>query len=87
MNKKIFVTRVSSNNQVTIPNAVLKALHVNPSDEIEWTVELNDLITVRKASPQKNDFWKAVDAQERKYGSVNTSEINWGKDVGSEKLE
>lgn len=87
MNKKIFVSKVSSDNQVTIPNTVLKALHVNPSDEIEWIVESNKQITVRKASSQKNDFWKTVDAQERKYGSVNTPETDWGNDTGSEKLE
>lgn len=33
------------------------------------------------------DFWTIIAEQERKYGNVNTPEINWGEDIGAEKIE
>ncbi|GHP13401.1 hypothetical protein YK48G_08260 [Lentilactobacillus fungorum] len=81
------VSKITSKNQVTIPKAVREALNVKSSDEIEWELRSDGQITVKRMSPEKDDFWKMVDEQEKKYGKVDTPEIDWGPDAGSEDFD
>ncbi|EHO46166.1 hypothetical protein [Lentilactobacillus kisonensis] len=37
--------------------------------------------------PNSSAFWLVVDEQEKKYGSVNTPEVDWDSDVGSEDFD
>ncbi len=81
------VSKINSKNQVTIPKMIREALHVKSSGEIEWELESNGQITVSRKSPKVSGFWRTVDEQEKKYGSVDTPEIDWGPDVGSEEFD
>lgn len=40
-----------------------------------------------KKKRKEKDLWSIVKKQEKKHGSINTPEINWGKDVGEEKIQ
>ncbi|GAA2972679.1 type II toxin-antitoxin system PrlF family antitoxin [Lentilactobacillus parakefiri] len=83
----VIVSKITANNQVTIPKTVREVLNVQASDEIEWEVGFDGQVTVKKASPEESDFWKIVDEQEEKYGKVDTPEVDWGSDVGSEEFD
>ena len=78
------LSKITSKNQVTIPKAVREALDVKSSDSIKWEIEPDGDIKVKRDEP---DFWTTVDQQQKKYGSVDTPEIDWGPDVGSEDFD
>ncbi|MGF2384692.1 AbrB family transcriptional regulator [Lentilactobacillus otakiensis] len=42
---------------------------------------------MKRTALEKSDFWKVVDQQEKEYGSVDTPEVDWGEDVGSENFD
>ncbi|MFD1124854.1 type II toxin-antitoxin system PrlF family antitoxin [Lentilactobacillus raoultii] len=86
-NNIIAVSKITSKNQVTIPKTIREVLNVKSSDEIVWALGADGQITVKKISPEKDKFWKIVDEQEKKYGSVDTPEVNLGKDVGLEDFD
>lgn len=50
-------------------------------------LESDGQITMKRTAIETSDFWKVVDEQEKKYGSVETLEVNWGEDVGSENFD
>lgn len=81
------VSKITAKNQVTIPKTIREVLNVKSSDEIKWELGSDGQITVKRKSPEKSDFWKTVDEQEKKYGSVDTPEVDWGEDVGSEDFD
>ena len=35
----------------------------------------------------EDDLWKKVRGQEEKYGTIDTPEIEWGEDIGTEIIE
>ncbi|KLD42451.1 AbrB family transcriptional regulator [Lactiplantibacillus plantarum] len=35
----------------------------------------------------KPDLWQLVDEQEKKFGNLSTTEVDWGKDVESEDFD
>lgn len=72
--KMKITSKITSNNQVTIPEGVRRTLRVGPNDTIQWSMGSNDVVTVRRAS---DDLWKIVSAQEKIYGSVDTPEVDW----------
>ncbi|MDE3750570.1 type II toxin-antitoxin system PrlF family antitoxin [Pediococcus pentosaceus] len=77
-------SKITSKNQVTIPKTVRDLLNLNSTDTIEWSIEPDGKITVMRSMP---NLWRVVDTQEKKYGSVDTPEIDWGTDVESEGFD
>ncbi|AEB72545.1 type II toxin-antitoxin system PrlF family antitoxin [Lentilactobacillus buchneri] len=81
------ISKITAKNQVTIPKTIREALNVKSSDKIEWELGADGQITVKRTAPEKDDFWKMVDEQEKKYGSIVTPEVDWGEDAGSEDFD
>lgn len=77
-------SKITSKNQVTIPKTVRDFLEVKSSDMIEWKIESNGKVTI---IPSKADLWQIVDEQEQKFGNLDTPEIVWGEDAGSEEFD
>ena len=75
--------KMTSKNQITIPKAVRDFLQLSENDTIEFNVE-DDGVTIQR---KKDDSWGVAEKQRVKYGVVNTPEIDWGKDVGSEVID
>ncbi|WEV43858.1 type II toxin-antitoxin system PrlF family antitoxin [Lactobacillus sp. ESL0684] len=74
-------SKITSKNQITIPKTVRNILQVNPQDKIEWLISPDGKITVTTDKP---NLWDIIDEQEKQYGSIATSEVEWGKDIESE---
>lgn len=81
------ISKITAKNQVTIPKTIREALNVKSSDKIEWELGADGQITEKRTAPEKDDFWKMVDEQEKKYGSIVTPEVDWGEDAGSEDFD
>lgn len=77
-------SKITSKNRVTIPKTVRDFLEVGPSDAIEWQIEANSRVTI---AAKKQDLWDIVAEQEKKFGNVNTKEIDWREDIESEGLD
>ncbi|KGO32503.1 type II toxin-antitoxin system PrlF family antitoxin (plasmid) [Oenococcus alcoholitolerans] len=77
-------SKITSKNQVTIPKTVRDFLEAGSSDIIEWQIEPNGKVMVAKSKP---DLWQIVDEQEKKFGNLSTTEVDWGKDVESEDFD
>lgn len=60
------ISKITAKNQVTIPKTIREALNVKSSDKIEWELGADGQITVKRTAPEKDDFWKMVDEQEKK---------------------
>lgn len=69
------VSKITSKNQVTVPRSIREVLKVNSGDSIEWTVGISGNVTVKNTN---YNLWDIVKRQQVVYGSVDTSEIEWG---------
>lgn len=78
--------KITSKNQITIPKAVRDSLKLNKNDKtLIFNINNDQKITVEK--PKKKSLWNIVAEQEKKYGSIDTPEIEWGDDVGEERIQ
>lgn len=77
-------SKITSKNQVTIPKTVRDLLEVKSTDTIEWQIEPNGRVVIVRSKP---DLWQQVDEQEKKFGNLSTTEIDWGKDVESDEFD
>lgn len=78
--------KITSKNQITIPKAVRDSLHLGKGDKtILFNIHDNQQITVEK--PHQQDLWTIVAEQAKKYGSVDTPEIDWGDGAGEERID
>ena len=77
-------SKITSKNQITIPKTVRELLKVRPTDTIEWQIEPNGRVMIVRSKP---DLWQLVDEQEKKFGNLSTTEVDWGKDVESEDFD
>lgn len=78
--------KITSKNQITIPKAVRDSLKLNKNDKtLIFNINNHQKITVEK--PKKKSLWNIVAEQEKKYGSIDTPEIEWGDDVGEERTQ
>ncbi|MCH3904403.1 MAG: AbrB family transcriptional regulator [Lactobacillus sp.] len=41
----------------------------------------------KRINVSKMDFWKIIAKQQNKYGKIDTSEIDWHNDLGSERID
>ena len=75
-----------SKNQITLPKVLRDKLELGDSDKtIVFNISDNKPVTVEK--PKANNLWDIVEEQRKKYGSIDTPEIDWGSDVGEERLD
>jgi antitoxin component of MazEF toxin-antitoxin module len=62
--------RVGNSTTVTLPTAVVEALHLRENDEIAIEVT-GDRIVLTQASPDFQDAWAAYQALEPRYRNAN----------------
>ncbi|MGM9894756.1 MAG: AbrB family transcriptional regulator [Lactobacillus amylovorus] len=78
--------KITSKNQITLPKVLRDKLELGDSDKtIVFNISDNKPVTVEK--PKANNLWDIVEEQRKKYGSIDTPEIDWGSDVGEERLD
>ena len=78
--------KITSKNQITLPKILREKLELGDSDKtIVFNISDNKPVTVEK--PKANNLWDIVEEQRKKYGSIDTPEIDWGSDVGEERLD
>ncbi|MCT3600381.1 AbrB/MazE/SpoVT family DNA-binding domain-containing protein [Lactobacillus amylovorus] len=78
--------KITSKNQITLPKVLRDKLELGDSDKtIVFNISDNKPVTVEK--PKTNNLWDIVEEQRKKYGSIDTPEIDWGLDVGEERLD
>lgn len=74
-------SKITSKNQITVPKTVRELLKIQSADTIEWQIESNGQVMIVRGKP---DLWQLVEEQEKKFGNLSTTEVDWGKDVESE---
>lgn len=77
-------SKITSKNQITIPKTVRELLKVKSADTIEWQIEPNGKVVITRSEP---DLWQVVKEQEKEFGNLSTTEVNWGDDVESEDFD
>ena len=78
--------KITSKNQITLPKVLRDKLELGDSDKtIVFNISDNKPDTVEKL--KTNNLWDIVEEQRKKYGSIDTPEIDWGSDVGEERLD
>lgn len=74
---------VTTKNQTTVPKIVRKTLDLMPGDKIKYIVDSNGSIRISKSN-EKANIWDKAYQQVKKYGSLDTPELDWGKDIEDE---
>lgn len=78
--------KITSKNQITLPKILREKLELGDSDKtIVFNISDDKPVTVEKL--KTNNLWDIVEEQRKKYGSIDTPEIDWGLDVGEERLD
>ena len=78
--------KITSKNQITLPKILREKLELGDSDKtIVFNISDDKPVTVEKL--KTNNLWDIVEEQRKKYGSIDTPEIDWGSDVGEESLD
>ncbi|MFT8726928.1 MAG: type II toxin-antitoxin system PrlF family antitoxin [Liquorilactobacillus ghanensis] len=77
-------SKITSKNQITIPKIVREFLEVKSTDTIEWKIEPNGKVVIAKS---KADLWQIINEQEKKFGNLSTTGVDWGKNSESEDFD
>lgn len=78
--------KITSKNQITLPKILREKLELGDSDKtIVFNISDDKPVTVEKL--KTNNLWDIVEEQRKKYGSIDTPEIDWSSDVGEERLD
>ena len=78
--------KITSKNQITLPKILREKLELGDSYKtIVFNISDDKPVTVEKL--KTNNLWDIVEEQRKKYGSIDTPEIDWGSDVGEERLD
>ena len=78
--------KITSKNQITLPKVLRDKLELGDSDKtIVFNISDDKPVTVEKL--KTNNLWDIVEEQRKKYGSIDTPEIDWGSDVGEERID
>ena len=78
---------VTSKNQTTVPKVIRQTLELTPGDKIKYIIEANGSIRISKSRENADDMWTKAYEQEKKYGSIDTPELDWGQDIESEDFD
>ena len=77
--------KITSQNQIPLPKILRDKLELGDSDKtVVFNISDDKPITIEK--PKTNNLWDIVEEQRKKYGSIDTPEINWGPDIGEERI-
>ncbi|MCC4509357.1 type II toxin-antitoxin system PrlF family antitoxin [Limosilactobacillus reuteri] len=87
MMERVTSSTITSKNQTTVPKMIRQTLQLGPGDEIRYIIDGNGNVHIIKAKKDATNMWKKAYAQEKKYGSINTDEPDWGTDIESEELD
>lgn len=77
-------SKITSKNQITIPKIVREFLEVKSADTIEWKIEPNGKVVIAKS---KADLWQIINEQEKEFGNLSTTVVDWEKDLESEDFD
>ncbi|AVW09214.1 AbrB/MazE/SpoVT family DNA-binding domain-containing protein [Lactiplantibacillus paraplantarum] len=77
-------SKITSKNQVTIPKTIRELLDIGSNDTINWQINPNGTVVLAKSKP---DLWQVVADQEKQFGNLSTSEIEWGPDLESDEFD
>ena len=78
--------KITSKNQITLPKILREKLELGDSDKtIVFNISDDKPVTVEKL--KTNNLWDIVEEQRKKYGSIDTPEIDWGSDVEKEWID
>jgi AbrB family looped-hinge helix DNA binding protein len=56
------IAKVTAKGQITIPQDIRAALHVQPGDYVAWEVEADGSARMRRLQPLDLDYLRAVEA-------------------------
>ena len=77
--------KITSKDQIALPKILRDKLELGDSDKtVVFNISDDKPITIEK--PKTNNLWDIVEEQRKKYGSIDTPEINWGPDIGEERI-
>lgn len=86
--------KIGSRGQVTLPKIVRKKLNLKTgTDYVNFKFDSDDSVKVEKLTSNDNtieNFWKREKDIRKKYNLTKNdfeSDLDWGKDVGSEKFD
>lgn len=82
-------TKTVSKEKLRSSDQLMRVWEVIVAREDDPLVELDELITEISVEDDDNQskFWKTVDDQAEKYGSINTPEVYWGNDVELDDID
>lgn len=72
------ISKIGSDNCVTIPKQVRDHINLQNNDTIEWHLEPNGIVAIARKS---SDLWQTVNKQASKFGNLSTPEVEWDDDV------
>lgn len=78
---------VTTKNQTTVPKVIRQTLNLMPGDKIKYIIDTNGSISISKSKENVDDMWIRAYEQEKKYGSIDTPELEWGNDIESEDFD
>lgn len=78
---------VTTKNQTTVPKVIRQTLNLMPGDKIKYIIDTNGSISISKSKESVDDMWIRAYEQEKKYGSIDTPELEWGNDIESEDFD
>lgn len=90
MDKKVQVSaKMTSKSQITVPKSVCQKLSLKEHQKVifEFTSEDELKVTSEKKILADEDFWNNELVVMEEHASDNTEIVDFGEDVGEEKIE
>ncbi|QDR73593.1 AbrB/MazE/SpoVT family DNA-binding domain-containing protein (plasmid) [Limosilactobacillus reuteri] len=81
------ISTITAKNQTTIPRAVRRKLNLVPGDQLSYVIKSDGNVSIKKVKPKTDKMWQIAYQQEKKYGSFDTPEVDWGPDIESEEFD
>lgn len=84
--KEVFLARLTSNNQVTVPKPILQRLALHAGNQVAFTILGSRKVSFKRYI-ETDDFWKLIADQFEKSGRLDDDEIDWGEDIEFDTME
>lgn len=81
------ISTVTTKNQTTVPKVIRQTLNLIPGDKIKYIINTNGSISISKSKESIDDMWTRAYELEKKYGNIDTPELEWGDDIESEDFD
>ena len=72
--ENMITSKLTTKSQATIPSRIRRILNLSPGDSVAFTVDKNEKVTIRKATPIDFEFAKAVEGTLTEWSSKNDEE-------------